>query len=177
MNEYFPTVRIYLGATLDEGVSSMPSSVHGDETEAGEQEMVAAMEGMLQSGETITARAVTRRVASFKHASSIIRSARRSELLKEFQGRQTLLRSAMDRLRKDSREKLAETIAEKERTNAELKGKYDELLIVNVAMIRVVAEMGGVTRLVRLFEDSERILALPKSLRSQSESALGPESP
>jgi hypothetical protein len=83
----------------------------------------------------------------------------------------------MDRLRKDSREKLAETIAEKERTNAELKGKYDELLIVNVAMIRVVAEMGGVTRLVRLFEDSERILALPKSLRSQSESALGPESP
>jgi hypothetical protein len=69
-----------------------------------ETEMIRILQEMLDSNETITARAVARKHPSLKHASSITRSSARSDLLGRFQMRQNQYGAWQERMPKRSRE-------------------------------------------------------------------------
>jgi hypothetical protein len=121
------------------------------------QQMEHILEEMLQSDESITARAVARRHPLIRHASSITRHSVRSELVAKYQARQTELRSWRARLQKGSTEKIAAGLAQKDQRIAELERKVEALKIAMLAMIRSVGALGGVSRWLSFFDDYRQI--------------------
>jgi hypothetical protein len=117
-------------------------------------ELVRVLDEMLAANETITARAAARKHPSVRHASSITRHAVRSEVLRRYRARQEEFRAWANRLPKLSRARVAAGMAEKDRRIADLEGQVDVLRASHVAMIRVVGELGGMSKWLRLFEGS-----------------------
>jgi len=115
-------------------------------------EMVRILEEMLEADETITARAVTRRHPSIKHASSVTRHPSRSALLTHFQSQQVQYRAWQARKPKRSREQLAAQLAQKDLEIAQLEHQVEVLRVHNLAMIRTVGELGGITKLLKLYD-------------------------
>jgi hypothetical protein len=117
-----------------------------------EPAMIRILQEMLDSNETITARAVARNHPSLKHASSITRSPARSELLSRFQMQQNQYRVWQERMPKRSREQLADQLAQKDSRIVELERQVEVLRVSHVAMIRTVGELGGMGKLLKLYE-------------------------
>jgi hypothetical protein len=92
-------------------------------------EMVRILQEMLDSNETITARAVARKHPVLKHASSVTRSSERSNLLSRFQSQQYLYREWQERMPKRSREQLADQLAQKDSRIAELERQVEVLRV------------------------------------------------
>jgi len=125
---------------------------------------------LLEADVTITAREVTRRHPALKHASSITRNGSRSEALKAYQAEQEARREWLSRTRKRSREGLAAQLAQKELQVTDLERQVELLRIAHLTMIRAVGEMGGMSKLLRLYEsyggvrqELARIGALPSA--------------
>lgn len=115
-------------------------------------EMVRILEEMLEADETITARAVARRHPSVKHASSVTRHPSRSGLLARFQAQQAQYRTWQARKPKRSREQLLTQLAERDLRIAELERQVEILRVHNLVMIRTVGEIGGISRLLKLYD-------------------------
>ena len=116
------------------------------------QEMIRILQEMLDTNETITARAVARKHPGLKHASSITRSSERSELLSRFKLLQSQYRAWEARMPKRSREQLAGQLAQKDSRIAELERQVEVLRVSHLAMIRTVGELGGMSKLLKLYE-------------------------
>lgn len=115
-------------------------------------EMELILERMLEDDETITARAVARRHPAIKHASSITRIPVRADLLAHYQERQKQFREWRHRAPKRSRDQLAAQLARKDSRIAELERQVEILRVSHMAMIRTVGELGGITKLLKLYE-------------------------
>lgn len=115
-------------------------------------EMVRILEEMLEADETITARAVARKHPAIKYASSVTRHPFRSALLAQFQSQQAQYRTWQARTPKRSREQLATQLAQKDLEIADLKHQVEILRVHNLAMIRTVGELGGVSKLLKLYD-------------------------
>jgi hypothetical protein len=117
-----------------------------------DSEMARILAEMLESDETITARAVARKHPAIKHASSVTRSQVRSDLLAQYQERQKQFREWRHRTPKRSRDQLAAQLAQKDSRIAELERQVEILRVSHLAMIRTVGEMGGISKLLNLYD-------------------------
>jgi hypothetical protein len=142
-------------------------------------EMERILETMLEADETITARSVARRHPAVKHASSITRISVRSDLLARYQERQRQFREWRHKTPKRSRDQLATLLAQKDSRIAELERQVEILRVSHLAMIRTVGELGGVSKLLKLYEgyrevraELDRLGVLPHGEVKQFELAL-----
>jgi dsDNA-specific endonuclease/ATPase MutS2 len=115
-------------------------------------EMERILREMLETNETITARAVARKHPAIGHASSITRIPVRAEQLARAQEQQKQFREWQGRLPKRSRDQLAAKLAQKDVRIAELEGQVETLRTFLLAMIRTVGELGGISKLLKLYE-------------------------
>lgn len=110
------------------------------------------LEKLLEDDLDITAREVARRHPTIKHASTLTRSPSRRRLLEEFQKRQVELRAWLKRSRDRSQKTLFQDLAKRDLQIQELERKIKVLQIAYVAMVRVVASLGGMSKLLTFFE-------------------------
>lgn len=129
-----------------------------------DQRFIEVLEAMLSEDETVTARAVARKLEGVDHASSITRDAWRKERLAEWQARQRSIRALASRAGKQSKAKVAADLARKEERIRELEAQIEMLLASHRAMIRAVGEMGGMKAWMRLFSLSQPALEKLKQL-------------
>jgi hypothetical protein len=127
------------------------------------------LQQMLEDDETITARALARKHPAIKHASSVTRSQVRSNLLARYQERQNQFREWQDRMPKRSCDQLTAQLAQKDRRIAELDRRVEVLCVSHLIMVRVVGELGGTSKLLKLYEgyrnvrsELERMGVLPR---------------
>lgn len=112
----------------------------------------AALEQMLSSNVTITARAVTREPgAPFKNASDITRHAQRRALLEEFQRRQQVIRKLAEDVDQDSVTNLRLKVARLEESCLALQQSRELLIASHKAMLLAVGEVGGMRAWVKFF--------------------------
>jgi hypothetical protein len=122
-----------------------------------DEEMINILEKLLNENEDITARAVARLHSKIKHASSFTRSPERSALLTQYQEKQRYIRAHLGNIRKRSRENVASDLADKDQEIADLKMQVEILTLSHVAMIRVVGELGGMSKWLKFFEGYKNI--------------------
>lgn len=121
-----------------------------------DEQFIQILEELLETDEDITARAVARRHPTIRHASTITRNEHRARALAEFQSRQKQLRQHIGRIGKRSKDATASELTKRDELNADLKRKNEALLASHVAMIRVVGELGGMSKWVQFFEQGYR---------------------
>jgi len=126
-------------------------------TQPGEDPIVTILDEMLQSDETITARAVARKHPTIRHASSITRQPGRVDLLAKYQAQQAEYRSWQGRLKKTSRQAASNALAQKDQRIAELERQVESMRVAVLAMIRSVGELGGMSRWLGFFEGYREI--------------------
>lgn len=118
----------------------------------------AALEQMLSSNVTITARAVTRESgAPFKNASDITRHAQRRALLEEFQRRQQAIRRLAEDVDQESVTNLRLKVARLEESCLALKQSRELLIASHKAMLLAVGEVGGMRAWVKFFPQWDQI--------------------
>jgi len=115
-------------------------------------EMEYILQEMLEANETITARAVARRHPAIGHASSITRIPLRAALLARYGEQQKQFREWQGRMPKRSREQDAAQLAQKDVRIAELEHQVEILRVFLLAIIRTVGELGGISKLLKLYE-------------------------
>ncbi|AVM73625.1 hypothetical protein [Magnetospirillum gryphiswaldense] len=123
------------------------------EAEQRDRTFLAILDAMLKENETITARAVARRLEGVDHASSITRDPWRNARLSEWQGRQADLRRMIERTDKNSKSNLAAALARKDVRIRELEERVALLTASHRAMIHAIGEMGGMRAWSRFFEN------------------------
>lgn len=140
------------------------------EAEQRDRTFIAILDAMLQENETITARAVARRLEGVDHASSITRDSWRNSRLSEWQARQVELRRMIERTDKNSKSNLAAALARRDARIRELEERVALLTASHRSMIHAIGEMGGMRAWSRFFENYEaaqdelhRIGAMPKT--------------
>lgn len=129
----------------------------GNNTTCADPEMERILGAMLEADETITARAVARKHSSLGHASSITRNPERRRMLELHQEQQRLRREWVGRAPRRSRDQLAAQLAQKDARIAELEHQVEILRISHLAMIRTVGELGGISKLLKLYEGYRNI--------------------
>ena len=107
---------------------------------------------LLEDDVDITAREVARRHPTIKHASTLTRNPSRRRLLEEFRKRQEELRAWLARSKVRSQQTLVDDLAKRDLQIQELKRKIKVLQISYIAMIRVVASLGGMSKLLKFYE-------------------------
>lgn len=121
-------------------------------TASGDEPMREILESLLADDEDITARAVARLHPSIKAASSITRSESRSNLLAEYQHRQSEYRRWRGRVAKRSGADTAASLADKDIRIAELEATVQLLTASHLAMLRAVGELGGFSKWAKFYE-------------------------
>lgn len=134
---------------MDDANLALPSPI--------DNEMEQILKEMLDRDEEITARAVIRRHSKLKAASSITRNLHRTVLLTRYQEKQAELRNWEKRVRKKSKENVAQDLAERDARIAELERQVEVLTASHVAMIRAVGELGGFSKWAKFFEHYQSI--------------------
>ena len=120
--------------------------------EDADPEMERILEEMLEADETITARALARKHPAIKHASSVTRSHVRSDLMARYLERQKERREWLERASKRSPNQLAAQLSHKDSRIAELERQVEILRASHLAMIKTVGELGGISKLLKLYE-------------------------
>lgn len=140
-----------------------------------DRSFVAVLEKMLETNETITARAVASRLegSGLGHASSITRDGWRNNLLNQYKSRQDDLRNLMERADHSSKTNLIVRLEKANARIAELEAKVDLLTASHRAMIHAVGEVGGMRAWSRFFDGYKEILdrlhqidAMPKPAKA-----------
>ncbi|MGF6545813.1 hypothetical protein [Paraburkholderia youngii] len=121
-------------------------------TASGDEPMRKILETLLADDEDITARAVARLHPTIKAASSITRSESRSQLLAEYQQRQSAYRRWRIRIAKRSGSDTASSLADKDIRIAELEATVQLLTASHLAMLRAVGELGGFSKWAKFYE-------------------------
>jgi len=118
-----------------------------------ESEMEEILRRMLDSDETITARAVIRQHSKLKAASSITRNKERSQLLLNYTSKQAELRAWHKRIGKKSKDNVARDLVDRDERIALLEQQVEILTASHIAMIRAIGELGGFPKWAKFFED------------------------
>jgi len=121
-----------------------------------DQDLLDVLEGLYFRDEDITARAAARLHPKKIHPSTITRSAR-ATLIARYQVRQNAFRAHVKRLRKISRDNSAAELAKKDEQIKERDRQLEILQASSVATIRVLGEMGGMSKLLKFFEQYREI--------------------
>ncbi|RAR55359.1 hypothetical protein C7401_122143 [Paraburkholderia unamae] len=124
----------------------------GESISHGDEQMREILETLLADDEDITARAVARLHPTIKAASSITRSESRSQLLAEYQERQSAYRRWRGRIAKRSGSDTASSLADKDIRIAELESTVQLLTASHLAMLRAVGELGGFSKWAKFYE-------------------------
>jgi hypothetical protein len=119
---------------------------------ADDPQLREVLERMLANDEDITARAAARLHSSIKAASSITRSAIRSELLWQYQERQAEYRKWRGRVGKQTSSNIAAAIEQKEHRIAELEASVQVLVASHLVMLRAVGAMGGFKKWAEFYD-------------------------
>jgi hypothetical protein len=127
------------------------SEVEQNKCDEPNSEITRILEEMLETDETITARALVRKHSSIGHASSVTRNQKRSSILKDFQEKQKQYRVWHARAPKISRDSLSGLLAQRDLRIAELERQVSTLRLSHLAMIRTVGELGGMGKLLTLY--------------------------
>lgn len=115
-------------------------------------ELKAVLEELLERNEDVTARAVARLHPSIKDASGFVRHAERRKLLEHYQTRQKELRKALGKVRRSGANAAAAKMeATVERIRA-LEESEAARIASHVAMINVVTNMGGTSKLLEFYK-------------------------
>ncbi len=114
-------------------------------------ELEAVLEGLLERNEDVSARAVARLHPSVKNASGLIRHAERRKILEQYQVRQKELRAAIGKVRRSGATAAAAELQATSERIRELEGREAARVASHVAMIHVVAEMGGTAKLLQFY--------------------------
>lgn len=121
-------------------------------TPTAEEQMREILEALLADDRDITARSVARLHPSIKAASSFTRSASRSQMLAEYQQRQSEYRRWRGRVAKRSGTDTAASLAGKDIRIAELQATVQLLTASHLAMLRIVGELGGFSKWAKFYE-------------------------
>lgn len=122
-----------------------------------DHKMREILDSMLANDEDITARAVARLHPSIKAASSITRSAARSQLLAQYQERQIEYRRWRGRVGKQSGADTAVVLEQKEHRIAELEQNMSFLIASHLSMLRAVGAMGGFSKWAQFYEQYREV--------------------
>ncbi|HLO75269.1 MAG TPA: hypothetical protein VK196_02285 [Magnetospirillum sp.] len=144
------------------------------EAEQTDRTFIAILDVMLQDNETITARAVARRLEGVDHASSITRDPWRNARLAEWQSRQTELRRIIERTDKCSKSNLAAALERKDARIRELEERVALLTASHRAMIHAIGEMGGMRAWSRFFDDYGAALERLRDLGAMPTATISP---
>lgn len=144
------------------------------EAEQRDRTFIAILDAMLQENETITARAVARRLEGVDHASSITRDPWRNARLGQWQARQTELRRMIERTDKSSKSNLAAALERKDARIRELEERVALLTASHRAMIHAIGEMGGMRAWSRFFDDYGAVLEHLRDLGAMPTATVAP---
>lgn len=132
--------------------------------------LVASLREMLDDNETITVRALVRRMGTVGHASTVTRDKWRMARVAEWQAEQTRVRCQIERSDKTSRTNLATQLELQRARVADLEAERNLMCGAMLAMIHAVAEMGGLKiwhlffeRNTAALEQLRRMGALPSA--------------
>jgi hypothetical protein len=148
------------------------SNSNGTPAAQGDVEMITILEAMLEEDQTVTARAVARKHSQLGHASSITRHAGRSSLLADYQERQRQYREWRARAPKKSRDNLAAALAERDHRIAELERQVSALRVSHLPISRTVGELGGMSKLLKLYSTYSELHKELMALSALPESKL-----
>ena len=115
------------------------------------------LDQLLANDETITVRAVSRLHPTIKHASSFTRNEARAALIAEFQKKQAEWRAWNRRKDKTGKVELAQSLVFRDLRIADLERQVEILTASHVAMIRLVGELGGMSKWLKLFDGYKEI--------------------
>lgn len=116
------------------------------------QELKVVLEGLLERNEDMSARAVARLHPSVKNASGLIRHPERRVILEQYQARQKELRAAIGKIRRSGATAAAAELQATSERIRELEDREAARVASHVAMIHVVAEMGGTAKLLQFYK-------------------------
>lgn len=116
------------------------------------EELKAVLEGLVERDDDVSARAVARLHSSVKDASGIIRHPERRKLLEEYQARQKELRTAMGKIRRSGATAAAAKLQATSERIRNLEDSEAARVASHVAMINVVAELGGTAKLLQFYK-------------------------
>lgn len=138
-------------------------------------DLEAALESMLADDETVSARAVIRRMAgALKHASDITRNVRRNALVIEYAKRQAKIRAAVERSSKRSSAELERLVAEKNAEIERLQGEKELLIASHRAMLLATAELGGFSAWKRFFDRYQVAIDVLEGMAALPAAAIQP---
>jgi hypothetical protein len=131
----------------------------------------SALEAMLDADDTITFRAIVRRIPEFRNASALTRSASRRALVLEYQARQNGRREWFQKNRKRSADKMAALLARKDEEIAELRRAVSVLTASHKALLLAVGEAGGMDGWKRFFPayKAARVIAQGEPARTRTD--------
>ncbi len=115
-------------------------------------ELKAVLDGLLERNEDVTVRAVARLHPSIKNPSGLIRHAERRSLIEQYQARQTELRAAVNKVRRTGTAAAAVKLQATTERIRDLEEAEAARVASHVAMIHVVAELGGTAKLLQFYK-------------------------
>lgn len=120
-------------------------------------ELQAILRELLDQNIAITAREIARRHSSLSSASAITRHPGRRQLVEEYKNRQVEMRTWQDRMGKRSKENVAEQLAVQEAKILKLDQTVQTLVTGHVAPIAAVAQVGGMSKLSKFYENFREV--------------------
>lgn len=120
-------------------------------------ELSIILETLIENDIDITAREIARRHTLLTSASSITRHPERRRIMQEAQERQAELRQWKGRLAKTSKNNLAARLVDQDQKVQELERKVEILAQGHIALIAAVAQMGGMAKLVKYYENFREV--------------------
>ena len=120
-------------------------------------EFTKILDDLLASDQDISAREVARRHSELSSPSTITRHPERRSLLESYQKRQGELRLWKNRLGKTSKDNVAERLAAQQSYILELENKVKILTTGHVALLAAVAQLGGMAKLAKFYEDFREV--------------------
>lgn len=116
------------------------------------KELKAVLEGLLERNEDVSARAVARLHPSVKDPSGLIRHPERRAILEQYQARQAEIRAAVGKVRRSGTTAAAVKLQASAERVRELEDSEAARVSSHLAMIHVVAEMGGTAKLLQFYK-------------------------
>ena len=121
------------------------------------QELTRILDELLADDQNITAREVARRHSILSSASTLTRHPMRRQILATYQERQIELRLWKSRVGKTSQTNMATKLATQQAHIVTLENTINILTSGHVALIAAVAQLGGMGKLAKFYEDFREI--------------------
>lgn len=139
-----------------------------------DQALTPALRDMLDDNETITVRALVRRMGTVGHASTITRDRWRMARVVEWQAEQARVRSQIERSDKTSRTNLANQLEIQKARVSELEAERNLMCGAMLAMVQAIGEMGGMRAWHRFFDQHSEALRQLRTIGALPSAAVLP---